>query len=83
MFNYFIDLTMNDISEILRALLDENSRTAEAEQAFLSMLENDSQLNEDYKLWCEEYGYDIKSGYQDYIDEQLSDRDEFWENMSE
>ena len=47
------------------------------------MMDNDPQLQEDYKLWCEEYGYDIKTGYKDFIDEQLRDRDEFWETMTE
>lgn len=74
---------MNDISEILRALLDQFTHTSEVEREFVNMMNNDSQLKEDYKLWCEEYGYDTKTGYQDFIDEQMQDRDEFWDEMSE
>ncbi len=74
---------MNDISEILRALLDQFASTSEVEREFANMMNNDSQLKEDYELWCDELGYDRKTGYQDFIDEQMRDRDEFWESMSE
>ena len=74
---------MNDISEILRALLDQFARTSEVEREFANMMNNDAQLKEDYYLWCEDMGYDSKTGYQDFIDEQMLDRDEFWEAMNE
>jgi hypothetical protein len=74
---------MNDISEILRTLLDQYSRVSEMEREFVDMMNNDPQLREDYNMWCEEYGYDPKSGYIDFLDEQLRDRDEFWETLEE
>ena len=74
---------MNDISEILRALLDQYARTSEVENEFSRMMDNDPQLKEDYNLWCDEMGYDVKTGFQDFIDEQMQDRDEFWEEMTE
>ena len=74
---------MNDISEILRALLDQFARTSEVEREFANMMNNDAQLKEDYQLWCDEMGYDRKTGYQDFIDEQMQDRDEFWDAMNE
>jgi hypothetical protein len=74
---------MNDISEILRALLDQYARTSEVENEFSRMMDNDPQLKEDYNLWCDEMGYDVKTGFQDFIDEQMQDRDEFWEDLNE
>lgn len=74
---------MNDISELLRALIDRSARTSEVEREFASMLTNDPQLKEDYDLWCEEMGYDVKTGYQDFIDEQMQNRDEFWDTLDE
>ena len=74
---------MNDISEILRALLDQYARTSEVEHEFTSMMNNDPQLKEDYDLWCEEMGYDVRTGYLDFIDEQMRDRDEYWETLDE
>ena len=74
---------MNDISEILRSLLDQYSRVSEIDSEFVYMMDNDPQLQEDYKLWCEDMGYGIKTGYQDFIDEQMRDREDFWDSMSE
>ena len=74
---------MYDISEILRGLLDQYSRLSEADEAFVKMMRDDTQMQEDYKLWCDEYGYEYKTGYQDYLDEMMVDRDEFWDTMSE
>ncbi len=74
---------MNDISEILRALLDQLSNTQEVEQEFEERMNEDPQLQEDYKLWCEDMGYSVKTGYQDFIDEQMKDREDFWDSMSE
>ena len=74
---------MNDISEILRALLDQLSNTGEVEREFEDMMNDDPELQEDYKLWCEDMGYSVKTGYQDFIDEQMRDREDFWDSMSE
>lgn len=74
---------MNDIAEILRALLDQYSRLSEVDREFVDMMDNDPQLREDYKQWCDEYGYDVKTGYQDFLDELLANRDEIWETMDE
>ena len=74
---------MNDIAEILRALLDQYSRLSEVDREFVDMMDNDPQLREDYKQWCDEYGYDVKTGYQDFLDELLVNRDEIWETMDE
>ncbi len=74
---------MNDISEILRALLDQLSNTEEVEREFAEMMNDDPQLEEDYKLWCEDMGYGYKTGYQDFIDEQMRDREDFWDSMNE
>ena len=52
---------MNDISDILRALLDQLASTSEVEREFASMMNNDPQLKEDYKQWCDEMGYDAKT----------------------
>ena len=74
---------MNVISEILRALLDQLSNTEEVEREFVDMMNEDPQLQEDYKQWCEVLGLIVKTGYQDFIDEQMQDREDFWDSMSE
>ena len=74
---------MNDITEILRNLLDQFATPSEADKAFLDMLKHDEILAEDYKVWCEANGYDEDSGYADCIDEMMSSRDTIWEQLDE
>lgn len=74
---------MYDIADILRGLMDRNSRASEAEREFREMMREDKTLKQDYKDWCEEQGYDIKTGYQDYIDELIESRDSIWDDIDE
>ncbi len=74
---------MNDISDILRSLLDRYSMASDAEAEFASMLEQDATLKSDYDVWCEANGYDVKTGYQDYVDELMDSRDSIWINLNE
>ena len=47
---------MNDISEILRELLDRFSNTPELDQEFERMRREVDGFNDDYVEWCEENG---------------------------
>lgn len=79
-YNIFI---MNDISDILRTLLDQLSIASKVDAEFANMLECDDTLKGDYEEWCEANGYDLKTGYKDYIDELIDSRDSIWENLNE
>lgn len=71
---------MYDITEILRTLLDQHSQVTIVDREFERMLANDEDLKQDYKDWCEENGYELKSGYQEYLDELIESRDSLWED---
>ncbi len=72
---------MNDINEILRALLDRLSVASEVDRKFAQMLSESDTLKMEYETWCESNGYDEKTGYQDYVDELIEARDSIWENL--
>ena len=74
---------MNDISDILRTLLDQLSIASKVDAEFANMLECDDTLKGDYAEWCEANRYDLKTGYKDYIDELIDSRDSIWENLNE
>jgi hypothetical protein len=80
--NYNLFTIMNDISEILRTLLDKTSDSTDAGQEFEKMLRADDELKSDYKAWCDEHGYDVKTGYQDYLDE-IVDAGSIWNTLEE
>ncbi len=74
---------MNDISEILRELLDKYSNTRDLDDAFHDMLRADERLFSDYKAWCRDHGYSKSSGYRDFINEIVESQDSLWDNYRE
>ena len=74
---------MNDISEILRALLDKYSNTSSLDDEFQRMLEDDETLQEDYAEWCEARGYGRATGYRDFIDEIMDSQESVWDHYHE
>lgn len=74
---------MNDISEILRALLDKHSNTSELDEEFQDMLRYDEQLKDDYAAWCDDHGYKQNNGYREFINEIVESQDSLWDNYRE
>lgn len=74
---------MNDISELLRELLDRYSNTSELDQEFERMRREVEGFEDEYALWCEEYGYNVKDGYRDFINEIVESQDSYWDNYQE
>jgi hypothetical protein len=74
---------MNDISEILRELLDRHSNTPEIDREFEKMRREIDGFEDDYVTWCEDNGYSVKDGYRDFIDEIVESQDSYWDNYQE
>ena len=74
---------MNDIPDILRALLDQYSMESVVDSEFKKMLDEDPQLMADYEEWCTSMGYDVSTGYNDFVDELVESRDSIWDNINE
>lgn len=74
---------MNDISDILQALLDRYSNTSDLDLEFQRMLREDPSFKEDYSQWCDDNGYSMKTGYRDYINEIIESQDSFWDQYRE
>lgn len=74
---------MNDISDILRELLDRFSNTPELDEEFDRMLRTDEEFNNEYTIWCEENGYNVKNGYREFINEIIESQDSYWDNYQE
>ena len=74
---------MNDISEILRALLDKYSNTSSLDNEFNQMLDDDAELSRDYSDWCEANGYAKATGYRDFVDEIMDSQETVWDHYRE
>ena len=74
---------MNDISDLLRELLDRYSNTPELDQEFERMRREDEEFDKEYIVWCEENGHSVKDGYRDFINEIIESQDSYWDNYQE
>ena len=74
---------MNDISEILRELLDRYSNTSELDREFERMRRENEGFEDEYATWCDEYGYTVKDGYRDFINEIVESQASYWDNYQE
>ena len=74
---------MNDITDILRELLDRYSNTPELDMEFERMMREDEEFVKDYTEWCEENGLNVKDGYRDFINEIIESQDSYWDNYQE
>ncbi len=74
---------MNDISEILRELLDRCGNTSVLDIEFKEMLRCDDELKTEYKSWCNAHGYSRRDGYREYINELVESQDSIWDNYKE
>ena len=74
---------MNDITDILRELLDRYSNTPELDQEFERMMREDEEFVKEYTVWCEENGFSLKDGYRDFINDIIESQDSYWDNYQE
>ena len=74
---------MNDISDLLRELLDRYSNTLELDQEFERMRREEEGFEEEYANWCEENGYSLKDGYRDFINEIVESQYSYWDSYHE
>lgn len=74
---------MNDISDYLRELLDRFSNTPELDEEFDRVLRTDEEFSNEYAIWCEDNGYNVKNGYREFINEIIESQDSYWDSYQE
>ncbi len=74
---------MTYISDLLKSLLEHNRSAELAENEFRKLMAEDENLKENYSEWCETLGYDIKTGFIDYMDELIEMRADIWDSLNE
>lgn len=74
---------MNDISDYLRELLDRFSNTPELDEEFDRVLRTDEKFSNEYAIWCEDNGYNVKNGYREFINEIIESQDSYWDSYQE
>lgn len=72
-----------DIASYMVQLL-EHSRTVDvADAEFRRIMADDPELRDAYREWCRENGYNPRTGFRDYAEEYLENRESVWDSLSD
>ncbi len=74
---------MDNLSQFFRDLLMQHRSIEIAQSEFRRMMEDDEELRNDYKEWCEERGYKEKHGFADFCEEYLESEGSIWESLND
>jgi len=74
---------MDEMTQLFEDLLRTYGSVDIAEAEFKHLIDEDSELHADYRLWCEENGYTEKRGFLDFADEYLDSQQSIWDVLSD
>lgn len=74
---------MNDLTEFFKSLIIQHRATDIAEAEFRRILADDTDLQEQYSLWCEENDCSAKNGFKLFCDEFLESQDTIWQSLND
>ncbi|MCP9613029.1 hypothetical protein [Coprobacter tertius] len=70
-----------DITEVFENLIQKYREYEAAYEVFLTMIESDETLQEDYSEWCAAMGYSEKKGFAGFYDEYIERDDTIWDSI--
>ena len=74
---------MNDITQIFHDMLTQNHSVDIAEAEFKKLINEDSDLRDQYREWCDAVGSSEKNGFRDYCDEYMESQDSIWDSLND
>lgn len=74
---------MNDITDFFRDLLTQHRSIDIAYTELVRLLEDDEELQNDYREWCEENGYSEKKGFLIFCDDYIDSQASIWESLND
>lgn len=76
-------ITMNDILDVFRHLLEQHRHLDIADSEFKKLIADDRDLRALYREWCDEQGYSEKNGFLEYGMEYLENENSCWETLAD
>lgn len=73
----------NDITEFFISLIDAHGSLDVAEAEFKRIVADDSELQAEYRAWCEENSVSERRGFSDFCEEYLENRESMWDVLDE
>ncbi len=74
---------MTDFNNLIENIIHQSGAVDIAEAEFKRMLADDSDLRSEYRDWCDEMGYSERTGFSDYAEEYISNREEKWDSLTD
>lgn len=74
---------MNDITDLFRDYITQFKSPDIAEFEFKKCINDDPELREEYREWCQEVGSTEKNGFFDFCDIYLEEQNDVWENLND
>jgi hypothetical protein len=74
---------MDDITLLFDDLLKSYGSVDIAEAEFKRMINDDQDLRDEYRNWCDEVGFSEKRGFLDYFEEYMETQDSIWDNLND
>lgn len=72
-----------DIPQYFKNLIHEIPSFSIAEAEFRRNMEYDEQLRNAYKKWCEDEGYELRTGFMDFCQEYADERNDMWNTLTD
>lgn len=74
---------MNDITELFDSIIIQSDALDVAIAEFKRMIADDVEFKRQYKEWCEEEGYSERTGFKEYAEEFIREREEKWDSLTD
>ena len=74
---------MEDITDYFVSIIEENHSLDIAEAEFKRVIEDDEDLREQYRQWCQQVGSTEKNGFMDFCEEYMADRNDVWNALND
>lgn len=72
----------DNITELIESIIKQNRSLDLAEASFRHLLEEDKDLRDEYKEWCDAKGYTERKGFSDYFQEYVEREDSIWDSLN-
>ncbi len=74
---------MYDIPTLIHDLLLQFGSVDIAESEFKRMVNEDDELKNEFKRWCEEFGYKERNAFRNYCQDYIQDHESIFDTLSE
>ena len=74
---------MNDITALFEQIILQSDALDVAISEFKMKLADDPEFKQNYKEWCESKGYSERTGFKEYAEEFIREREEKWDSLTD